>query len=232
MQPDATNPAPAFPPPRFFFAAALVLLIFSVGWTWFVHDHALDAFDLSCAQFWHDFSERYAKSPPGWAFMVYMTDLGGVAAMALLVVMGAIWQTGINHRFLAVAWFLVVLGGAFPNQGLKALFQRPRPGPELRDRAALERNFSYPSGHAMGSTIGYGMLGYALLLPQRRKPRRVATLILLTGIVVTIGFSRIYLRAHWFSDVIAGWAMGLAWLFLCIGLLERRRLRHVKPPTA
>jgi undecaprenyl-diphosphatase len=77
----------------------------------------------------------------------------------------------------------------------------------------------------MGCAIGYGMLAYALILPQRRRPRRLAALILMTALVLAIGFSRIYLRAHWFSDVVGGWTIGIAWLFLCLGWLERRRLR-------
>ena len=45
------------------------------------------------------------------------------------------------------------------------------------------------------------------------------------AIVLAVGFSRVYLRAHWFSDVVGGWSLGIAWLFLCLGWLERRRRR-------
>ena len=151
------------------------------------------------------------------------TDIGGIASMAMLAIMGAIWQTAIGHRTVALAWLAIMVGGAILNQGSKEIIGRRRP-PEP-DRAVLERNASYPSGHSMTSAMAYGMLGYALILPQRRRPRRVAVLLLMAGLILAVGFSRMYLRAHWFSDVIGGWAMGLAWLFFCLGWLERRRLR-------
>lgn len=213
---------PVIPPPRFFFITCASLCVFFAAWTWLVFAGYLPPFDLRCAEYWHDSVKTTSGSRD---VMFFITDLGGIATMTMLTIMGAIWQTGINHRFLAVAWMGVMIGGAFLNQGLKAAFDRERPPVEIRDRAVIETNESYPSGHSMTSAIGYGMLAYALVLPQRRRPRRLATMILLTGIVIAVGFSRIYVRAHWFSDVIAGWTLGLAWVFFCVALLERRRLR-------
>jgi undecaprenyl-diphosphatase len=149
--------------------------------------------------------------------------------MALLVMMGAIWQSAINNRFFAMAWIGVVIGGALLNLVAKESFDRPRPPEVMRHRAVLETNESYPSGHSMGSAIGYGMLGYALLMSQRHRPRRIAILLFVAGMFLMVGFSRIYLRAHWFSDVIAGWTIGLAWLFLAIGILEMRMRRGLAP---
>src|SRR5437764_987362 len=72
----------------------------------------------------------------------------------------------------------------------------------------------------------FGLLGYALILPQRRRPRRIVAINFMIAIILAIGFSRMYLRAHWFSDVVGGWSLGLAWLFLCLGWLERGRRRQ------
>ncbi len=212
---------PVLPPPKFFFGVSIGLTIFFLLWTWLVYGDALPAFDLHCAQYWHDWSAEHRTV---WGLMVFLTDIGGIASMAMLSIMGAIWQTSINHRRVALAWLAIMVGGAILNQGSKELFARKRPQPPLPDRAVMETNASYPSGHSMTSAIGYGMLGYALILPQRRRPRRVAALLLMAALMLAVGFSRIYLRAHWFSDVVAGWTMGLAWLFFCLGWLERRRL--------
>ena len=86
----------------------------------------------------------------------------------------------------------------------------------------------------MGGAIGFGLLGYCLILPQRRWLFRIVTVGLIIAIVLGIGFSRVYLRAHWLSDVIAGWTTGAAWLFLCLGWLERLRLHQtrIKPLSA
>ena len=51
---------------------------------------------------------------------------------------------------------------------------------------------------------------------------------LMIVIVVAVAFSRTYLRAHWFSDVVGGMTLGVAWLFLCLGWLERMRLGQLR----
>ena len=210
---------PVMPPPRFFFGVSLVAAGFFVLWSWLVFKgDAIDAFDKQCAAHWDDWTGTHGRLS---GLMIFLTDLGGVAAMALMAIMGAIWQTAIGHRALAFAWLAIVIGGGMLNAGTKSFFDRSRP--PSHDPVVHERNASYPSGHAMGSAIGYGLLGYALILPQRHRPRRIAAVLLMIGIVMAIGFSRIYLRAHWFSDVIAGWTIGLAWLFFCLGWLERWR---------
>jgi membrane-associated phospholipid phosphatase len=222
---------PAIPPPRFFFAAALVLALFFGVWSWLAfRTETFSAFDKECAQFWHDWTQRHDWP---WHSMVYVTGIGGVEAMTVMAVMGAIWQNAINHRFVGIAWLGIMLGVAVLNQTTKDAFDRDRPDPSLRDRAVLEENKSYPSGHSMASAVGYGMLAYALILPQRRRPRRIVTLIVLSCLILAIGFTRIYLRAHWFSDVLGRWALGLTWLFFCLGCLELRRRRlHAARPLA
>ena len=223
MTPVEPPYVPVIPPPRFFFGVSLSAAIVFVTWTWLVFQgNVVPDFDLTCATFFHDYSN--ANQAP-WRFMVFLTDLGGIAAATLLAVMGSIWQTAIRHRTLAVAWLVIVIGGAVLNQGFKEVLDRKRPDETLRDHAVLETNKSYPSGHSMGSAIGFGLLGYALILPQRRRPRRIVALLFMISIILAIGFSRMYLRAHWFSDVVGGIIFGTAWLFLCLGWLERQRLR-------
>ena len=218
---------PVIPPPRFFFGVAIAACAFYALWSWLVLDgKVIRDFDLQIATFWHDWNETH-RWP--WRLMVFLTELGGIASMTLLAIMGSLWQTAIKHKTLAIAWLGIMIGGALLNQGFKEAFGRDRPSAILRDRAVLEENQSYPSGHSVGSAIGFGLLGYALILPQRRRPRRIVAVNLMIAIVIGIGFSRIYLRAHWFSDVIGGFAIGTAWLFLCLGYLERRRLRQTPP---
>jgi undecaprenyl-diphosphatase len=225
-----TPHVPVIPPPRFFFAVALIAAVFYVIWSFLtLTGDAIKHFDIDCAHYWQRHSEPFGLF---WQFMVYFTDLGGVASMSLLAVMGAIWQTAIQHRRLAYAWLVIVITGAILNQGFKSTHDRPRP--DNPDRAVLETNASFPSGHSMASAIGFGMLGYALVLPQRHRPRRVVAITLMITLVLAVGFSRIYLRAHWFSDVIGGWSVGTAWLFFCLGWFERNRRRrhHAKPLAA
>jgi membrane-associated phospholipid phosphatase len=232
MSTPETPHVPVIPPPRFFFAGALAAALFFAFWAWLSlaepagpgAQDTIPKFDWRCAEYWHLETRDHQGL---WELMVYFTDLGDVAAMTLLTVMGSIWQTAIRHRFLAIAWLIVICGGGLVNQTAKVFFDRDRPPVEWRDRAVRANNKSFPSGHSMGSVTGYGMLAYALILPQRRRPRRIVTVVFLTSLVLAIGMSRIYLRAHWFSDVVGGWTFGLSWLFLCVGYLEHHRRQMI-----
>jgi membrane-associated phospholipid phosphatase len=81
----------------------------------------------------------------------------------------------------------------------------------------------------MGSFIAYGMLAYLLVLALPVRRVRIAVVGLLAGLVVLIGFSRIFLGAHWFSDVMGGFAAGGCWLALCISAIEMVRRRRPAP---
>ena len=135
------------------------------------------------------------------------------AVVALLLLLRRHWQlTGI--------WVVALLGILPINGNLKALFQRVRP---LHDHGFIvEPGWSFPSGHAFGSIVFYGIVAYRLLrlLPQRFHRMVIATAVLLVGVV---GVSRILLQVHYFSDVMAGYAVGAAWLVLCIGMAEHLR---------
>jgi undecaprenyl-diphosphatase len=169
------------------------------------------------------------------AFLIGITHSGSMAAMTVLTALGVIWEgwRGVGKWRVAVGWALIMIGGALLNQGVKAYYQRARPPLEWRDPASHETNQSFPSGHAMGSTIGIGLLGYAIMLRKRHLSIKLLIVVLLAVWIILIGFSRIYLRAHWFSDVLGGFALGAAWLSVGLGALEtwRRKATRVTPKT-
>ena len=217
-------------PPRVYFALALVAFVFFVAWSRIAVplNGRLHATDYAIAEYWHGWSAAHSHA---WEMAVQLTDLGSIATLMILALMGSLWQMSKNQRTVALAWLGIVLGGAVLNGTVKQAFARDRPPEAWRDRAVLESNHSYPSGHSMGSAVGYGMLAYGLAIQQRRRSQRLVMGTFLAGLVLSIGFSRVYLRAHWFSDVVGGYALGLAWLGLGLGFLERYRRRPV-PATA
>src|SRR5262249_56884002 len=95
-----------------------------------------------------------------------------------------------------------------------------------------EQNFRFASGHWMGSIIGYGLLAYVLvlLLPWRRA--KAAVVVALAVLILGIGFSRIYLGAHWLTDVIGGFTLGACWLAVCVAILETFRRRPARRDSA
>jgi undecaprenyl-diphosphatase len=126
-------------------------------------------------------------------------------------------------------WLIAGAGAGLLNQALKYFYDRPRP--PFKDLWVYESNQSFPSGHSLGSLVVFGLLAYllALLLDWRGR----AAVLGGTGLLIlTIGFSRIYLGAHYFSDVLGGFCVGAAWLGVCISAIESVRLhpRHGRPP--
>lgn len=101
----------------------------------------------------------------------------------------------------------------------KNIFQRVRPLDPLIEPL---KNYSYPSGHASLGFIFYGLLAYLISGSNIRPVYKysIAGLFILFSLLV--GFSRIYLRIHHTSDVIAGFCQGLVWLSISIWFLERR----------
>ena len=129
----------------------------------------------------------------------------------------------IRKDFKRVLEISVIGGGGFLiNYIMKLSFHRLRPEHPLVDRLT---NFSFPSGHATSGFIFYGLLVY--LLWKSNLPRYVKYIagIMLLLFSLLIGFSRIYLRLHYTSDVIAGFCCGFAWLCLTIYLMEKLKER-------
>lgn len=110
------------------------------------------------------------------------------------------------------------LGGFVVNYVMKLSFKRVRPPDPLIEQL---HNFSFPSGHATSAFIFYGLLAYLLWKTNLPKALKLVFGILLILFSLLIGFSRIYLRVHYPSDVLAGFCIGFAWLLLTIYLFER-----------
>lgn len=161
-------------------------------------------------------------------FMVALTYMASVAAMALLALVGAIWQSLRRDWVLAIGWVAIVASGGLLDLALKKSLGRPRPPADWRDEAIFETNESFPSGHSMGGLIGYGMLAYAVLPLLRRRALKLAWLVFIAALIGLVGFSRIYLRAHWFSDVVGGFLIGGAWLSFGLAWVSHCRARAAR----
>jgi len=109
-----------------------------------------------------------------------------------------------GRRREATELVLAMLGAFLLNQLLKTYFHRPRPGNALLNTLGL----SFPSGHAMLGVTFYGCLAW-LLARHFGRPGWAAVLLLWAGL---IGLTRVYLHAHYATDVLAGFAGGAAWL--------------------
>ena len=118
----------------------------------------------------------------------------------------------------AVEIAVIGIGGFIVNYLMKLFFHRVRPPHPLINPL---RNFSFPSGHATSAIIFYGLLAYLIWKTDIPKPLKYFLGSLLLLFAILIGFSRIYLRLHYPSDVLAGFCIGFAWVSLSIWLLWR-----------
>jgi undecaprenyl-diphosphatase len=112
----------------------------------------------------------------------------------------------------------VVLGGNFLNFCLKHLIQRGRP--VFDDPILSLPTYSFPSGHAMASTVFYGLLSIYALANARQRSYAYIAVAAVVFTVALVSFSRVYLGLHYLSDVMGGTAEGIAWLAFCSAALR------------
>ncbi|MEO7800748.1 MAG: phosphatase PAP2 family protein [Ginsengibacter sp.] len=116
--------------------------------------------------------------------------------------------------------FCMGLGGFIINYVMKLSFHRLRPPNPLINRLG---NFSFPSGHATSAFIFYGLLAYLVWKTNIARVYKYVIGAILILFSLLIGFSRVYLRVHYPSDVAAGFCIGFAWLLLSIWLFEGQK---------
>ena len=170
---------------------------------------------------------------PGWLEEAAMdlTALGGIAVLGLFALATIGFLILQRKRLSALLLALGLAGGVALSEGLKAVFGRERPPEELQAVETL--NASFPSGHSLLSAVFYLSIGVMLTraFPQRRfKAYVIGVAVLLT---LLVGLTRVYLAAHWATDVLAGWSVGAAWamaLWLVAYAVQRRQQGHPQEP--
>lgn len=179
-----------------------------------------DGFDRAVLLAMRSVSDPATPIGPGW-LGVAMRDisvLGDTTALSLLTIAGVGYLLLVRRTNAALMLAFAVPTGALLSSLLKQTFGRARPDvvPHLTEILSA----SFPSGHAMNSTVAY--LGFAALVAgSTRRAVRAYALALGATMALMIGISRVYLGVHWPSDVLAGWCMGTAWVAVCLMIANR-----------
>ncbi|ROZ78893.1 phosphatase PAP2 family protein [Ramlibacter sp. WS9] len=115
-------------------------------------------------------------------------------------------------------WLLIVVlcvpGGMLVNTLMKLAFQRARPS--FDDPIVILATYSFPSGHVAGATLFYGVMATMLITGAAARGTRMAIAMVAMAAIALVAVSRMYLGAHFLSDIIAGFAEAVAWLTLCV----------------
>jgi len=150
--------------------------------------------------------------------MLVTTSFGSTLIVSCIATALALYLLWRRRFYWLAAAVSSVFGGMLLNKLLKYVFHRARPF--FNDPILTLDSYSFPSGHTMMATVLYGALA-AYLFSKTTDSRRRLLIVIATGFLVTVvGFSRIYLGAHYLSDVLAAMAEGLAWLSLCLTVVH------------
>jgi undecaprenyl-diphosphatase len=147
----------------------------------------------------------------------WITWFGDARTLTLLCVGAAAALLARGDKALACGLVAAVSANGLLNGAMKRLFDRSCP-PHAMD-ALLGHGACFPSGHTSGAVVAYGMFAYVLTRLLHRR-WHLPVLMPTTALVFTVGCSRIFVQAHFPSDVLAGFASGLAWLALGVALTE------------
>ena len=174
---------------------------------WLVSQPGIPPIDAATTVFLHSLA-----NPTLDALMRTATFLGSSPVLAAVVGFAAVLLVVRQRRGEAVFIVIALVGTLVLNDGLKLLFQRPRPG---FDWAEAWPETGFPSGHSMSSFVVF--LAIALVLWRLGERRAgIVAFVLAIALTVSVGISRIYLGAHWLSDVVGGYLAGALWLLLLV----------------
>lgn len=203
---------PLQPPPRggraalgLFIAACLVFAALAAD---LLLHGPVTAADAGISRWFHEYAT------PALTFaMRAVSELHATATILVLsacAVAALFWR---GQREWIAPLVVSVPGGLWLNSAIKGVFQRPRPA--FEHPLVTLATYSFPSGHTVTATVSWGFL-LVWLHAHRATPRGQAPVAALAAVMVAFtALSRIYLGAHYLSDVLAATAEGVAWLALC-----------------
>jgi membrane-associated phospholipid phosphatase len=199
----------------------LLAIAVSVGWDSLV---ALDkrwssrAYSFTLA---HGWCETLARAATSLGNGLTVTAVTAVVAIACMLA---------RRRTLGLWLAVTVAGSALVNSALKYAMERVRPA--TAGVVTSAHGFAFPSGHTQIATVTYPavilVVGWQLLEPGQLVRRLSAAVV--TLVVAAVGLSRIFLGAHWPTDVLGGWLFGSAWVTASTAVMLRRIAASSTPP--
>jgi len=169
---------------------------------------------------------------PDWLFesMRDITSLGGATIVFIITLIASGYFLIKKEYTLLILILVATIGGAFLDLGLKDFYGRVRPS--IFPKLIEVKTYGFPSGHSMMSTIVYLSLASLMIRVQGHRLYKIYVISVALFLTFIIGISRIYLGAHYPTDVLAGWSLGLAWASLCWYVSWRYYRKKTKKPDS
>lgn len=157
-----------------------------------------------------------------------ITEFGSSEWIAIVLSVAVLFFV-FKHWWPSLLMMVVAVpGGMLLNEWIKILVHRHRP---FVDGWFVDwSGYSFASGHTIGATLLYGQLALFIIPLIKSRGGRALVFSAATFVIVLVGFSRIALGAHYFTDVLAGMFLGTSWLALCV-LVSRPLQRAFSPPV-
>lgn len=165
----------------------------------------------------------HMQHPTSDIIALIITYFGNGPVIAMIGLWACLWLILENRYFSALILIAGTAGGQLLVFLLKVLFERARPESYFPHLATALQSF--PSAHAFVALVFYGLLVYMLLNTLTNLKSRFYLVVSGSALTLLIGFSRLYLGVHWFSDILGGFALAAVWLTILITACEMR-LRH------
>lgn len=182
-----------------------------------VNGGALTIVDQEIAQWLHAHSTTMLTQC--LLVITHLHDPWVLSPVAGIITLYYIWK---KRWYAALSVLLVVQGAMLLNLLAKHSFQRVRP--TFDDPLITLATYSFPSGHVVASTVFYGTLVALLIFQKPALHRAIYILPIAFAMVTLVAFSRMYLGAHYLSDVLAAFLEAMIWVVLCSTLLWFKRL--------
>jgi undecaprenyl-diphosphatase len=124
---------------------------------------------------------------------------------------------------------MILLSGLFTaaNELIKIIVNRPRPNADLVKVYIVESGKSFPSGHSFFAVAVLGFIAYLIASHQSKRSQKALTVSVSIFLILAVGVSRIYLGAHWASDVFGGYMVGGAFLVFEVWIYKRLQSRFM-----
>lgn len=164
---------------------------------------------------------------PAWFdfLMRFLSFIGNGLFLIILIILLAVYGYLIGKRKAPLILVASTTGGLLVGQLLKVIVGRPRPDPTLINQIGhFLKSDSFPSGHVLGAISFYGFLLYIAYTQLKKGLLRNILIVICALVVILMGLSRIYLGAHWFSDVAGAYLIGIVWLSAVTFIYQRLKI--------